>query len=535
VQLKSRLKPGCRVGPYETVRLLGVGYSGEVHEAVHAFTGQRVALKCLHSEHIESEHKVSRFSAEATTLFKLEHANVIRVVDAGWDDGAHPWMAMELLTGQTLGELLARQGRLSPSLALQYALDIAWGIDAAHENRVIHRDLKPDNVFIVARSGAIKVLDFSAAKFLTSDLRTTKPPDMTCTLAYAAPELLEGQQADARIDIYALGLILWQMIAGEHPYENVLGKQHALITAHFERVPAALVLITKQPALAFLDVLLRPALAKTLAARYPTMAHFAQAIMKAQAHLAAEIAAGNLVIEVPPGEPALPRDPDERKVYQAPESAPREDTAPAPPVSRVTLASRAVGPLGTLPLPVALVEAAVLAARAPMPSRSRTPEPMEAEARFLVSSAPAANDGESHRPTLPRRAAAPRTVAPPSRASVPMLGLMALAAILAIGNMAWWLQRSRGPELAATLAEAPTAPPQTPLTPDLPEPVVLAPDPTVAPMLSASMAPLDKTELPVTRPPTDAPRPKARVPVKPRAVPPKPPPSGEPVLFDFPK
>jgi hypothetical protein len=116
-----------------------------------------------------------------------------------------------------------------------------------------------------------------------------------------------------------------------------------------------------------------------------------------------------------------------------------------------------------------------------------------------------------------------------------MLGLMALAAILAIGNMAWWLQRSRGPELAATLAEAPTAPPQTPLTPDLPEPVVLAPDPTVAPMLSASMAPLDKTELPVTRPPTDAPRPKARVPVKPRAVPPKPPPSGEPVLFDFPK
>ena len=527
VQLKSRLKPGCRVGPYETVRLIGVGYSGEVHEAVHAFTGQRVALKCLHSEHIESEHKVSRFSTEATTLFRLEHANVVRVVDAGWDDAAHPWMAMELLMGQTLGELLARQGRLSLTLALQYALDIAWGIDAAHENGVIHRDLKPDNVFIVTRSGAIKVLDFSGAKFLTSDLRTTKPPDMTCTLAYAAPELLDGQQADARIDIYALGLILWQMIAGEHPYANVLGKQHALITAHFERLPMALVLITRQPALAFFDVLLRPALAKRLAERYPTMAHFAQAIMKAQAHLAAEIAAGNLVLEVPPGEPALPHDPNDRKLYQAPESAPREDTAPAPPVSRVTLASRPLGPLGTLPLPIALVEAAVSVVRATMPSGSRTLEPLSAEARSLTSSVPGGSEGESHRPTRPRGAAAPPGVATPSRASVPTLGLMALAAILAIGNMTWWLHRSRAPELAPTLGAAPTA---TPLAPDPP-----APAPPVAPTLSAPVAPLAETALPVSKPPTEAPRPKPRRPVKQPVAPPKPPSTGAPLLFDFPK
>jgi len=384
MELKSRLKAGCRVGPYETVRLLGVGYSGEVHEAVHAFTGQRVALKCLHSEHMTSDHKVSRFSAEATTLFKLEHANVVRVVDAGWDDAAHPWMAMELLTGQTLGALLTRQGRLSPLLALQYALDIAWDIDAAHENGIIHRDLKPENVFVVARSGAIKVLDFSAAKFLTSDLRTTKPPEMTCTLAYASPELLEGQQADARIDIYALGLILWQMLAGEHPYEDVLGKQHALIAAHFQRLPTALALVQKQPALAFLDVLLRPALAKSLAGRYRTMAQFAQSIMAAQLHLAAEIAAGNLVIETPPGEPALPQDPNVRRFYQAPASAPRQDTAPAPPVSRVTLAARPLGPLGTIPLPIAEVEAAVWCSS----MRRRSPSRSGVASRTATSSRP---------------------------------------------------------------------------------------------------------------------------------------------------
>ena len=236
----------------------------------------------------------------------------------------------------------------------------------------------------VARSGAIKVLDFSAAKFLTSDLRTTKPPEMTCTLAYASPELLEGQQADARIDIYALGLILWQMLAGEHPYEDVLGKQHALIAAHFQRLPTALALVQKQPALAFLDVLLRPALAKSLAGRYRTMAQFAQSIMAAQLHLAAEIAAGNLVIETPPGEPALPQDPNVRRFYQAPASAPRQDTAPAPPVSRVTLAARPLGPLGTIPLPIAEVEAAVWCSS----MRRRSPSRSGVASRTATSSRP---------------------------------------------------------------------------------------------------------------------------------------------------
>jgi serine/threonine protein kinase len=503
MQLKSRLRSGCRVGPYKTVQLLGVGYSGEVHEAVHVFTGQRVALKCLHSEHMESDHQVARFSAEATALFKLGHANVVRVLDAGWDGASHPWMAMELLSGHTLGELLTRQGRLSPQLALQYALDIAWGIDAAHENGVIHRDLKPDNVFVVARSGAIKVLDFSAAKFLTSDLRTTKPPDMTCTLAYAAPELLEGQQADARIDIYALGLMLWQMLAGEHPYEDVLGKQHALIAAHFQRLPAALSLVTGQSGVAFLDALLRPALAKLLAHRYPTMAQFAQAIMAAQLHLAAEIAAGNLVIEIPPGEPPLPHDPNVRKLYQAPELAPRQDTEPVPPVSRVTLATRPLGPLGTIPLPIAEVEAAVLAARAAMPSRSRSLAPIEAE---------------SPRPTLPRSAPAARSSAAAARASGTVLGLLAFAAILAVGNVTWWIWRSPVPVRAKAPAAEPAALPSVTLTPEAPEPVVVLPDPIVVP-----------TVIPGSKPLASAGRTKPRAPGKP----PKPVSSGPRPLFDF--
>jgi serine/threonine-protein kinase len=527
MDLNAKLKAGCRVGPYEIRRLLGVGYAGEVHEAVQVFTGNVVALKYLHSEHLESEHKVSRFSVEATTLFKLEHANVVRVVDAGWDDSAHPWMAMELLEGETLGALLGRQGALSPQLALQYALDIAWGIDAAHEIGVIHRDLKPDNVFITSR-GAIKVLDFSAAKFLTSDLRTTRPPEMTCTLAYAPPELLEGTQADARIDVYSLGLMLWQMLAGRHPFQDVLGKQHALITAHFLTTPESLTTAARLPA--FFDVLLRHALAKPLASRYGTMAGFAQAIMKAQRLLQAELDAGRMVVDVAPGEPSLPEDPRTRSLYQPPEVMPRHDTEPVQPAARVALtshalpraegtlasaraidppAARPLGPLGSIPLPVESVAVAVAVAReamgrAPMPSTpdllspspselpiSRTPEPMEADVALVAS---ALSHEERSRPTLSRATSTPaRGIS--ARVLVPTL----FALILVSANVTWWMTRGRGPALRPAATTEPTAPLPTALLPD--PPATIDPVAPVAPAAQATTAPTVAASTVVVPPP----------------------------------
>ena len=151
---------------------------------------------------------------------------------------------------------------------------------------------------------------------------------------------------------------------------------------------------------------------------------------------------------------------------------------------------------------------------------------------ILGKDTPGGSEGESHRPTHPRGAAAPPNVATPTRASVPILGLMVLAAILAVGNMTWWLHRSRAPEPAPTLAATPTA---TPLTPDPPEPVVWAPAPPVAPTLSAPVVPLAETAHAVSKPPAKAPRPSSRVPVKQPVAPPKPSSSGAPLLFDFPK
>ncbi len=536
MDLTAKLKAGCRIGPYEIRRLLGVGYAGEVHEAVQVFTGNPVALKYLHSEHMESEHKVSRFSAEATTLFKLDHANVVRVVDAGWDDSAHPWMAMELLEGETLGVLLGRQGALSPQLALQYALDIAWGIDAAHEIGVIHRDLKPDNVFITAR-GTIKVLDFSAAKFLTSDLRTTRPPEMTCTLAYAPPELLEGMQADARIDVYSLGLMLWQMLAGRHPFQDVLGKQHALISAHFLTTPEPLITVAGLPAL--FDALLRHAVAKPLASRYATMARFAQAIMKAQCLLQVEIDAGRIVIDVAPGEPSLPQDPRRRSLYQPPEVTPRYDTGPTQPAARVTLSPHALprtestlpsarpaepakprplGPLGTIPLPVESVAAAVADAREVMGGRavpsapdpallssepaetpsSRTPAPMEADVR-----ASAQRHEDRGQLTRSRGAASPTR-----EVSVRGLGLALLAMMLVSGNVTWWLTRSRDSLLRPATAAVPSSP--APLT-SLPAMLVPDPPPTVEPI--AAVAPSAQAATAPATPASSRPEPRVVTPL----------------------
>ncbi len=282
VQLKSRLKPGCRVGPYETVRLLGVGYSGEVHEAVHAFTGQRVALKCLHSEHIESEHKVSRFSTEATTLFKLEHENVVRVLDAGWDDGAHPWMAMELLTGQTLGELLARQGRLSLSLALQYALDIAWGIDAAHENGIIHRDLKPDNVFVLKEKAGqrdyVKLIDFGISKFqqLGGEMKMTRTGTVMGTPYYMSPEQASGsREADRRSDLYAVGVMLYEAVTGRVPFDAPTFNQ-LLFQIVLSEPPSPLQVVPDlDPAFA---TLIGKAMARDVEQRFQTALELAQAL-----------------------------------------------------------------------------------------------------------------------------------------------------------------------------------------------------------------------------------------------------------------
>ncbi len=243
---RSTLRAGQIVNrTYETTRLLGSGYSGEVWEAKHLHLPTTVALKIMHEEDRDDAHKASRFRAEAEVLFRLRHENVVRILDANETTEGLFFLVMELLAGETLTERIAR-GRLHPLRALKYGYDVACGLDAAHEIGVVHRDVKPDNLFIT-REDAIKILDFTAAKFFHTPLRTTEPAARVGTLAYMSPEHIDGTTSDARIDQYSLALVVYTMLHGKHPFDRYLASQYKLIQAQSQEMPAPLAKVAGLP------------------------------------------------------------------------------------------------------------------------------------------------------------------------------------------------------------------------------------------------------------------------------------------------
>ncbi len=210
--------PGDRCDRYQIVRLIAAGGAGEVYEATHEFTGRTVALKCLQLRLARRADLRERMRLEAVVLCKIRHANVVTVHDAGiTEDGSIVWIAMELLEGCTLRELLFGSAAIPIPQALYYAAGIADGVEAAHELRVVHRDLKPENVFITDRN-EVKVLDLGTAKFHGYGLKTTDRMRTIGTPAYMSPEHLRGAAVDSRADVYALSVITYEMLAGRHPF-----------------------------------------------------------------------------------------------------------------------------------------------------------------------------------------------------------------------------------------------------------------------------------------------------------------------------
>ncbi len=215
------LGEGDRLGPYEVVSLLGAGAMGEVYRARDGRLGREVALKIIGQTAREDPESLARFRDEARILASMSNPNIISIYDFGTLDGV-TFAVMELLEGESLGARM-RRGVLPWRTAVGIAVRVARGLAAAHERGVVHRDLKPDNVFLL-REGGVKVLDFGLAVLRTEGAGGAAGGDeagFPGTKAYMAPEQVGKRAIDGRTDIFALGVVMYEMLCGRRPFDRL--------------------------------------------------------------------------------------------------------------------------------------------------------------------------------------------------------------------------------------------------------------------------------------------------------------------------
>lgn len=225
-------------GRFELKRLLGVGMTGAVYEASHKYTGRAVAVKVMHPQLITDLTAVARFLREAKSVAKIGHPAIVEVFDAGETHDGWPFVCLELLHGRTLGEVLVDSGSLPSGEVIAIGRGILAGLEAAHAAGIVHRDMKPHNVFVLdgpPGETRVKILDFGVAKNLDSSAVLTKPGATIGTPSYMSPEQARGMAVDQRTDVWSTGALLFHATTGRPPFDE-------------DSVPALLLkLVTTQP------------------------------------------------------------------------------------------------------------------------------------------------------------------------------------------------------------------------------------------------------------------------------------------------
>jgi len=224
--MSESLAPGTRLGPYEIDDMIDAGGMGQVYRARDSRLNRHVAIKTLLASGASDPDAVRRFEAEARAAGTLDHPNLLVVYDVG-REGDVSYIVSELLEGETLRARL-RSGPVPEQKAIEYAAQIALGLTAAHERGIIHRDLKPENLFLT-RDRRVKILDFGVAKLIrtsgadepTAVVDTVTAPGVVVgTVGYMAPEQVRGQPIDHRADIFALGVVIHEMLSGAKPFQR---------------------------------------------------------------------------------------------------------------------------------------------------------------------------------------------------------------------------------------------------------------------------------------------------------------------------
>jgi eukaryotic-like serine/threonine-protein kinase len=203
-------------GRYSLEEQIGVGGMATVWRATDTLLGRQLAIKRL-SPHLKSDRAASeRFRREGQAAARLNHSGILTVFDAGEDQDG-PWIAMELIEGETLAKRLAADGPMDLMAVASFMRQAAAAVDYAHENGIVHRDIKPANLMIEP-GGRIRLADFGIAKPLDDPATITSPGEMVGTISYVAPEIIAGQPASASSDIYSLAAVAYEMLTGEKPY-----------------------------------------------------------------------------------------------------------------------------------------------------------------------------------------------------------------------------------------------------------------------------------------------------------------------------
>ena len=267
---------------YTVVRQLGAGGMGAVLEVVHRVTGKHFAVKWMLSEANDGDTMVQRFIREAKVAGRFQHRNVVEVYDVG-QEGQSPYMVMELLRGESLHDRL-RRGPMNAREAIAVLIPVMRGVQAAHDAGIIHRDLKPDNIFLSHPSQGDentvipKVLDFGISKVQNNSGNTTQLTQVGTVLGtpeYMAPEQVRSLPVDNRTDVYALGVILFQMLSGQLPHSG--GSYSDIVIKVATEPPADLRKLQPDTPAAVADAVAR-ALAKQPRDRFATVAEFAKTL-----------------------------------------------------------------------------------------------------------------------------------------------------------------------------------------------------------------------------------------------------------------
>jgi serine/threonine-protein kinase len=210
---------------YRIFGVIAKGGMGVVYDGIHVGLARPVAIKTLHARYANDHVALTRFQNEAAVVGRFGHRNIVEVHDMGLLADGSPYLVMERLDGETITQRLQRERPLSVDFALDVAAQVLNALVVTHQANILHRDLKPDNVFLVKghEGGVVKVLDFGISKFVTQEMSKnalTRNGFVMGTPAYMAPEQATGDaNLDARADLYSLGMILYEMLTGRLPYK----------------------------------------------------------------------------------------------------------------------------------------------------------------------------------------------------------------------------------------------------------------------------------------------------------------------------